>query len=80
MHKTEILALILQDFFVRNADEDTDVSIKSITATKAGYTIVTKYNTHRIAVLQSTTDKPCINWNHTIYQYTDDTWVPICTL
>ena len=80
MHKTEILALILQDFFVRKADEDTDVTIKSITATKAGYTIVTQYNKHNIVVLKSATDKPCINWNHTVFQYIDGTWVPICTL
>lgn len=80
MHKTEILALILQDFFVRKADEDTDVTIKSITATKAGYTIVTQYNIHKIEVPRSTTDKVYIKWNDTIYQFIDDTWVPLCTL
>lgn len=80
MHKTEILASILQDFFVRKADEDTDVTIRRITATRAGYTIVTQHNIHKVAVLNSATGNPCIKWKHTIYQYVDGTWVPICTL
>ena len=80
MNKTEILVSFLQHLFIKNADEDTDSIVKRITATKAGYNIVTRYNKYSVVVLQSTTDNPCINCNHTIYQYIDGTWVPICTL
>lgn len=81
MHKSELLVSILQQFFVRKADDDDrDVTIKSITATTAGYTITTKYNIHSISVLQSATGNPCIKWGYTIYQCIDGTWVPVCTL
>ena len=80
MNKVEILVSFLQYLFIKNADEDTDVTVKSITATKTGYNIVTKFNKYSVVMLKSVTQNPCVNCNHTIYQCIDGTWLPICTL